>query len=730
MPRSKGDLVRTLADSWSAPVNTPIGEAGSPLICIASTYTFHAPFFESELLPRFLGLKFDEIEDVRPFVVEREQALATSRICVLVDADHLDPSQSTLRWDQFPVRVPGGAQHSKVVVLIWENYARLIVSSANLTRSGYRRNREIAGVIDFYDQESSAPRRIILDTIAFLEEVSAWVRASDTAKTRLLDALKEARARVRSWRRMPADFRPLERPRVKFVGGLPHQNGGVARSPLEQLLELWGTRRASEVIVMTPFVGELKGAVDPVVDKLLQLPRTREITGYLVVPGHPSEKDAKRMVIGLPRRFVEAWASAWRIDSDKVSTYVVPLCRAGETANRNLHAKGVLLVGDGAAMLLCGSSNFSPHGMGVGAANVEANLCYLDDPEKKRNGLRLGDRLPVDWERDFCEHPIWPETAESIDDEQPTTDRSLPAAFLWGVYNQRTAVLTVAVNPSAEFPVEWSLRWPGERLEEAPSLVTHWQHPYPPDEGRIVLQLAASLQGANIVGLRLVWRDEEGVMVSTTLPVHVESGDDLLPPEEFCSLTADEILECLLSGRDLAEWVDTMERRHATGQPKALSRKLDSLRAVDTSSYILYRMRRLGAALAALGERLMRTVRTRDAIAYRLRQDPLGPRMLMEALVREWQQDSKGNRVGADDPSVLLFSIAEINLMLAHVARRVTEAHVRPLFRDTIDEIDRQCNEITSGFVPPPNLRGYLKAVKDKYEHLLEGGTGGAHHAG
>jgi hypothetical protein len=731
MPRRRSEAVATLAGYWSAPATPPAGDVGRPLVCVASTYTFHASFLESELLPRFLGLKFDETEGVRPFVVEREERLATARVCVLVDADHHDPSQSTLRWDQLPVRVPGGAQHSKVVVLIWENYARLIVSSANLTRPGYRRNREIAGAVDFYDHEGSAPRRLVLDAIAFLQNVSEWVRASAKAKARLSEALEEARRRVRSWRNMPAGFTPLERPRVTFVAGLPREKGGVAWSPLEQLIELWGTRRASEITVMTPFVGDLAGTADPVVEKLLELPRTRDATGYLVVPGRPSEEDAKRMVAGLPRRFAEAWASAWCVDPGEVPAYIVPLCRADEKTNRDLHAKGILLGDDGVAMLLCGSSNFSPHGMGVGVANVEANLCYLDDPDTKRNGMRLKDRLPVDWDKDFCERPNWPETAEPIEDEQAGVDRPLPTAFLWAIYNQRTAVLTVAVDPSAEFPSEWSLRWPGERSEAAPPLADHRQRPWPPAEGRIVLQLSASLRGANIAGLRLAWRDEEGELQSATLPVHIESGDDLLPPEEFRSLTADVILECLLSGREPAEWVEALERRQERGQADGASREIDSLRAVDTSSYVLYRTRRLGAALAALGQRLLRTVRTRDATSYRLRQDPLGPRMLAQALVREWEAAAGQNRERADDPAVLLFSLAEINLMLAHVARRITEAHLRPLLRETIEEIDKQCGEAAAGLgPPPPNLRRYLMAVKGKYEHLFGDTAGGGRHAG
>ena len=720
MPRSSAKTAGTLANSWSAPSELPVGDAGRPLFCVSSTYTFHAPFFESELLPRFLGLKFDETEGVRPFVVEREQALATSRVCVLVDADHLDPSQSTLRWDQFPVRVPGGVQHAKVVMLIWENCARLIVSSANQTRQGYRRNREIAGVVDLCDHESSAPRKLILDAIRFIQEVSGWVRASDAAVDRLQQTIEDARSRLRGWRRMPADFTPREIPRVSFIGGLPRSTGGVARSSIDQFLDLWGTRRASEVTVMTPFVGDIDGPVDPVVERLLRLPRTREATGRLVVPGQQSEKESNKMVVGLPRRFLEAWASTWRTEPSSVATYVVPLCRPGEKANRDLHAKGVLVAGDGMGMLLCGSSNFSPHGMGVGMANVEANLCYADDPNAKRGGLRLDDRLPVDWEQDLCESAIWPETAEPIDDERPSTNQPIPAAFLWAAYNQRLAVLTVAMDAKAPLPAEWSLRWPGEGSEQVAPLLDHLRLPQPPPDGRAVLHLSESLRGANIAGLRIMWRDETGGMQSGILPVHVEASEDLLPPEEFRSLTASGIVECLLSGREPAEWVEMLDRRQSSKQAVSSPSELDSLRVVDTSGYMLYRTRRLGAALAAQGERLLHTVRTREAMIYRLRQDPLGPRMLAEALIRELEAASQDDGDHGGDLSVLLFSLAEISLMLAHIARRLTEAILRPVFRETIDDIDRMSNEWAARAAPPPNLQSYLTAVRQKCADLLE----------
>ena len=724
MSRSNGEKISTLASSWSAPVDLPTGEVGNPIICIASTYTFHASFFESELLPRFLGLKFDETEGVRPFVVEREERLAITRACILVDAQHFDVSQSTLRWDQLPVRIPGGAQHSKVVVLLWENCARLIVSSANLTRQGYRRNREIVGLLDFYDHETSVPRRVILDAIGFLQTINPWIGASHAVRIRLQNTLADVRSRLNTWRNMPADFQPRERPRVVFVGGSPTDMGRAARSPLSQLIGLWGTRRASEITVMTPFVGELAGPVDPVVKKLLELPRTREATGSLVIPGQPSTKDAKRMVVGLPRNFLDRWASAWGANPELVPTYVVPLRRDDEPlANRDLHAKSILIEGEGATMLLSGSSNFSAHGMGVGAANAEANLCYLDDSDTKRNGMRLRNRLPVDWEKDICDHPIWPEEVETIDDEKPGFAR-LPEAFLWALYNQRTAVLTVFVDTSVKLPIEWSLRWPGENSDDVLPLVDSHRQPEPPADGRMILQLTPSLRGANIAALRLSWRDEDDVTQSGTLAVHVESADDLLPPEEFRSLMATDILDCLLSGREPAEWVEALERRR-TGQIKEGPREVDSHRAVDTSGYLLYRTRRLGAALAVLGKRLLGTVRTSDSMTYRLRHDPFGPRMLAEALVREWR-DGAANCTSADN-TVLVFSLAEINLMLTHVARRVTEPKLRPLFKETIDDIERYCTGIETHSPLPPNISGYVKAIKSNYEHLLEHLSGETH---
>jgi hypothetical protein len=289
MPKRSDNLVPTLASRWSLPEDAPVDDVGYPLACVATTYTFHAEFYESDLLPRFLGLKFDNTEGERAFVVEREQALGTVHACVLVDADHADVAQTSLRWDQLPVHVSGGAQHSKVTLLVWERCVRLMVGSANLTRTGYRRNREIAAVLDFFNDPTSAPRTLAEEALDFLESVTKWIRAAPEAMRRLRDTLASTRRRIRQWEHMPDSFTPRERPRATFVPGLPSSEGEAARSPMDQLLSLWGNRHAEEVAVLTPFVGETDSGADPVVRKIVEIPCRRGAMGCLVVPGVPSE---------------------------------------------------------------------------------------------------------------------------------------------------------------------------------------------------------------------------------------------------------------------------------------------------------------------------------------------------------------------------------------------------------------------------------------------------------
>jgi hypothetical protein len=99
--------------------------------------------------------------------------------------------------------------------------------------------------------------------------------------------------------------------------------------------------------------------------------------------------------------------------------------------------------------------------------------------------------------------------------------------------------------------------------------------------------------------------------------------------------------------------------------------------------------------------------------------------MLAEALIRESEAAELKNGNHEGDGSMLLFSLAEVNLMLAHVARRLAEVRFRVFFQETIEQIDRMSDEWVKRAAPSANLSGYLMAVRTRCTDLLPVAGGG-----
>src|SRR6478672_8873246 len=95
-------------DLWQAP-----DKAGEPLVCIATTFTFDATFFETECVGRFLQMDAHPSETASvAYLIEREEKLAGARVHALVDRRHARDKES-LRWDILGVLVPRATQHGK-----------------------------------------------------------------------------------------------------------------------------------------------------------------------------------------------------------------------------------------------------------------------------------------------------------------------------------------------------------------------------------------------------------------------------------------------------------------------------------------------------------------------------------------------------------------------------------------------------------------------------------------
>jgi hypothetical protein len=144
MSRRKSDESSGKAlDLWEAPAG-----GGEPLVCVATSFTFDAAFFEAECVGRFLQMNThpSESESVG-YLIEREEKLAAAKVCALIDRRPARDKES-LRWDVLGVLVPKAIQHAKIALLAWGNHVRVIVGSGNLTVPGYRKNLEVFGTIE------------------------------------------------------------------------------------------------------------------------------------------------------------------------------------------------------------------------------------------------------------------------------------------------------------------------------------------------------------------------------------------------------------------------------------------------------------------------------------------------------------------------------------------------------------------------------------------------------
>lgn len=705
--KRKGPEPQPLATYWMAPPDT-----GAPIACLASTYTFHAALFEDDLLPRFLGLRFDNTERERVFIAEREDKLSTVTAAVFVDAAHIDGRQTTGRWSQIPVRVPGGCQHSKVTLLVWERRIRVLVASANLTETGYRRNREVAACLDFHGGDDSSSRQLLAAVLDFVEDDLLKLGSMPPGtKMRLAEVIKSTRQRARAWKLPDA---PTTLPTTTFVPVTPRRLGRAGRGVLDPLLDAWGSKSAASIYVMTPFIGDSASAVRTTMKELMRIARVRGAEGHLILGGRESEKDAKQFNVDLPDWFRDEWAKAWKSNAEDLSVYVIPPQREGEKVDRSLHAKAIMISSDERTLLLVGSSNFSPHGLGIGTYNLEANLCYVARAQDQVRALESA--LPVDWEADRQERIGWPTEPPIVSDDPQTSATAPPPGFEWATFNEQSGRL--AIRLEGALPATWSLWIPGRDL----AIFDSARDTLTVEDGLLVLALDEGARVRRITYVTIRWTDARGAEQEARLPTLVDDEAELLEPEALRSLQSDDIVKCLLSGKDPIEWAENDagddDEEPAPGPRKGKGDKNhDLLKSLDTDTYVIYRTRRLGRAFAAISQRILGTLPTQTAMRHRLERDPVGPMMLARAISADAKDAGEVGRAAT------LFALAELTLALSYVAVRVDpkgKLGLRPIFdgvRHEIDELAKAFDDANSA-----SLRRYVSAVRQRCSSTAKDG--------
>lgn len=144
-------------------------------IALLTTFNFEISYFERTILNSLYDKNIRNIE-------------------LFVDADELEKAISesidnnlNKKYIANPIRI-NSAFHPKVVLLLGEEKAKLIVASANIKTSGYTLNNEIYNVFE-YNKDNTDNINLINDAISFFERLNDISYYQDTKLFKMIDDL-------------------------------------------------------------------------------------------------------------------------------------------------------------------------------------------------------------------------------------------------------------------------------------------------------------------------------------------------------------------------------------------------------------------------------------------------------------------------------------------------------------------------------------------------------------
>ena len=554
-----------LLDAWVAPDN-----AGDPVGCLATSFTFSPVFFEEECLARFLQLESDPTEDGPIYLVEREEKLAqVACATALVDQHHCRGSRS-LRWDLLSARMPRGLLHAKISFLYWSRLLRIIISSANLTEDGYRRNQEVFGVLD-YRLGGESPLLCLTGTISFLRQAATHSVTSpdhhSPALSRWNALLDRAAAETGNWGLTDDQLRRTEARVEAVFSGLGYP------SVFDRLKKIWPSGSPPGAgFVLSPFFDPPDARNAPA-HKLWELIRRR---GEALIQYHVAAEE----VPGEESLFLYAPKSLLDAQPKGRSSVTTEFYRVVLPGGRSLHAKGIWLQDDRWIVYQVGSSNFTSAGTGLSRdSNLEANLAYIVDSKRHANAKKtLIATFPqskiVDLEKGVKWKPLSAEGEDSLGEEV-----SLPPAFGDAVYHcDDKQIATVSLSLHGKPPQSWELITDGDdrrlfgqeqwtELGEPQACELPWTTERPPS------------------GFWVRWKGSIG---TAWWPVNVTAGSVLPPPQELKNLPLEVLINILSSARPLHRVLrDYLRRRDHMKAKDDDSPIVDPHKRVDTSEFLV-----------------------------------------------------------------------------------------------------------------------------------------------
>jgi hypothetical protein len=640
-----------MLESWR-----PARGAGDPIGCLTTTFTFDAGFFEEECLARFLEIDSLPDREGLAYLLERENRLGPTYAGVLVDHRQAGVDHS-LRWDVLPVRIPRAKQHAKLSLLAWTNRIRIVVSSANLTQSGYRYNHEVSGTVEL--SPSEAHKSLLQEACSFLETLITFVPGvdDDPARLRARQFLDHARRQSEDWIDPPQRGVRLTR-HFAFT----HPPNGIHPQGMSSLTECLAVCRRTgsapaHVRVASPFFDPAPtGETDQVTSGLCSgMARGTKRSITFCVPTIGEMGDATRLAA--PRSLLQA--AEGRVD--RLIVEALPLADKDKNP-RPWHAKMLALSTPAYKALMIGSSNFTKAGMGEGAVrNAEANLIYCARKEAfSREGGALNECWPETTPINDPDAAQWQgPQAEMIEEEKANAIPAVPFGFVSARYRAGSKPIVVLTMLPGSLPEKWEILGGPQHDQSLLDSDSHREQGSPN-------QVLAPWPFDHAPGKLLVrWEKEQAFW-----PVNVEDQSALPLPREIDSMTAQDMLFILAAsdaGAAFRVWARQQESQsHSDDElDSAVPPDLDPLRRYNLQDTFLHRVRRQARLLAAVKGNLERPVWSEQAIQWRLT-GMLGVQRLTDRIAKDLD-DADGNA------SQVVLNLSDLLIMLGQVAYRETD---------------------------------------------------------
>jgi hypothetical protein len=640
-------------------------EVGSPSAFLATTFDLQPDFFESDYLPTLLRIPAWDDHRFRARV-QLEAALAkTDAGVVLMEASRYQGRPRSLRLHLSPASSGnGGVLHAKVALIVHDDAVRLIVASANLTKSGYRENREVALSLVATCKRKEEGVLIQQALRAMPEVLAPWW--NDAAAR----AVKAAQERLGAW-----DL-PTASEDDAFVWG------GSERALWQQLVAAWPEGEAlTGVRVVSPFWSDEgdEGALGRLL-RGLQARRVKTDGAKVQLVTAATPDTARSYLPTLPPSYgafdfrglgvsVTAVAAQPQVDAEDVG-------RDDILRERTLHAKVVILEGRTTSLAYLGSANFTFPGWGFGnaqRANIEAGVILrrtgkaraalnalvpptAGEPVRLEGGgtVLLGapepDTVPVDW-------PAFMKAAEIRPDHDDPVGR-VELSVRLGERNLPTR-WSVALGPDVEPVFEGPARASDERVF------------------RLDANGLQRLLRNQAIYLRWEGMREQGAVafpINVSLPVR-----ERLPFGDPEALPREQDLVAFYQGRIAFE--DVFPPPADESHDLSSEGETGDTSTVDTSKILSYQVRSFVEALPGIRDELARNTGTASAIRLAL----LGP-VSPVALAREIEHAVKSGR----SATAACFQLVELLRCISAAGRIEVDARVREAWTLAVGEAASQ----------------------------------------